>query len=295
MIFDCMRILFFMVLSAFAIEANAGVFYEIWKGREITGKVSERAEDKIVDGKLPDLVRVCNTPTLEFFAVDSPTPTGIVIVCPGGGYGVLCRSYEGVDIAEALVKNGIAAAVLSYRVPSNRDGALADAHRAIRFLRANAKKLNINPDDITIMGFSAGGHLSARAATSKANYQPKDDVDKFSEIPNSTGLIYPAYLDKTHANGYKNVANKPKDFNEMYALSDCVKVDVNTPRAFIVSTLEDFCVDSVLAYYLAMKEAGAPATLQMFDKGKHGFGIKDKTNLNVEWFNLYVKWLRARK
>ncbi len=290
-----MRSIFFTLIIAIACNSYGGEFFKIWEGREIAGKTSQRAEDEIKNGKLPDMVRVCNTPTLEFFAVDSQTPTPVVIVCPGGGYGVLCRSYEGVEIAEALVKNRIAAAVLSYRVPSNRDGALADAHRAIRFLRANAKKFNINPDDITIMGFSAGGNLSARAATTKANYPQKDDVDNFSETPNATGLIYPAYLDKIHKNGYQKDIKDAKNFNEKYELSDDIKVDKKTPRAFIVSSQEDFCVDSAIAYYLAMKDAEASATLQIFDKGKHGFAIRDKKNLNIEWFDLYVKWLKVRK
>ncbi len=290
-----MRFLFWVLIVTTTCNLWAGEFFKIWEGRDIAGQVSQRAEDEIKNGKLPDLIRVCNTPIIEFFTVDSDKPTPVVIVCPGGGYGVLCRSYEGVEIAEALVKNKIAAAVLSYRVPSNREGALSDAHRAIRFLRANAKKFNINPDKITIMGFSAGGNLSARAATTKANYNPKDDVDKFCETPNSTGLIYPAYLDKIHEKGYSKNINNAKNLDEKYKLADDIKVDEKTPQTFIVSTQEDFCVDSAIAYYLAMKEAGASATLQMFDKGKHGFAIRDKKNLNVEWFNLYVKWLKGRK
>ena len=273
------------------IAANCGAVpaYDIWEGRDMPGNKSLQ-QDKTTQQNGRIRVEVLNSPRIEFYKADSDNPCGAVIVCPGGGYKVMCWDYEGTDIAESLAKNGISAFVLAYRVPDNRDGALMDAQRAIRYIRAHAKDFNINPDKVAIMGFSAGGHLSSRCANGKDSYKSSDARDKFSALPNYTGLIYPAYLNKPNEDGYEKDVSEEK-YDTRYELSPHIFVDKKTPSSFLVSTGEDYCIDASIAYYLALKKAGVPACLHLFDKGKHGFAA-DKKNLVSQWFDLYVKWLK---
>ena len=202
---------------------------------------------------------------------------------------------SGIEIAEALVKNGISAAVLAYRVPENRDGALMDAQRAIRYVRAHAKDFNINPDKVAIMGFSAGANLSARASTQfdAVAYKAADAIDKFSAKPNLTGLIYPAYCDNQNfEKRWYGIRSDEQAYDKKYALAPDLKISKDTPPAFLVETQPDPYVDASIAYYLALKKAGIPACLHLFDKGKHGYGLRNKTDLVSQWFDLYVKWLK---
>lgn len=274
------------MIAALASQARAGEIYNIWQGREMPGAVSEKPEDKT-----PRTIKYCNTPTLEIHPSKTGKSNGFVIVCPGGAYQCLCRTYEGDDIAEALAERGISAGVLLYRVPNNKSGALMDAHRAIRFVRANAAKLGVDSNKVAIMGFSAGGNLSARTSA-PATYAPADGTDKQPEVPNAIGLIYPAYIDAFHEDGKHLKKNPETDYSKRYALATNIKISADMPPVFIVSSQEDICVDASIAQYLAMKREGARATLLLFDKGKHGFGIRDKKNLNCEWIDLYAKWLK---
>ena len=121
-----------------------------------------------------------------------------VIVCPGGGYHILAWDLEGTEVAAWLNKNGYAAFVLQYRVPDKKAGALQDVQRAIRIIRRDASKYGVDPEKIGVMGFSAGGSLTARASTlyNKQSYSPVDKADSLSCRPSFSMLIYPAYLDQ---------------------------------------------------------------------------------------------------
>ena len=287
-------ILLAMALCFQAAFADTKPIYKIWNGRDMPGNVSMLPESQREDGKefRPNVVR---TPYLEFFKAESEGPTGLVIVCPGGGYSMMAYQHEGIEIAEALVKNGISAAVLAYRVPENRDGALMDAQRAIRYVRAHAKDFNINPDKVAIMGFSAGANLSARASTQfdAVAYKAADAIDKFSAKPNLTGLIYPAYCDNQNfEKRWYGIRSDEQAYDKKYALAPDLKISKDTPPAFLVETQPDPYVDASIAYYLALKKAGIPACLHLFDKGKHGYGLRNKTDLVSQWFDLYVKWLK---
>jgi len=240
------------------------------------------------------------TPTMTFYKAElkSGKPEGLVIVCPGGGYKLLAYNYEGADIAKRLAESGVSTLLLKYRVPLNKEGALMDIQRAVRLARANAKAWNINPDKIAVMGFSAGANLCARASTlyNEKTYEPIDAADKLSARPDGTILVYPAYCDKPSYERYWGGKKKTEytDYSSEYALADELKADKNTPPAFIVQTQDDKnYVNASIAYYLALKEAGVPANLHMFDKGGHGFGLRNKTDPVRQWINLLEEWLKA--
>jgi acetyl esterase/lipase len=226
----------------------------------------------------PDGVRrITNvsTPTLAVFpAAGKNSPA--VIVLPGGGYSYVSYSKEGTDVAAWLNENGITALVLKYRVPNVRDSALADVQRSIRLARANAAKWNIDPKRLGLMGFSAGGHASARASTSFANvsYSLINAVDKHSARPDFAVLIYPAYLEK-----------EGKIVPEL-------DLQAKIPPTLIVAAEDDRTyVASSKVYHAALGETKVPNKLLLYATGGHGFGLHSDTEAKA-WPDAALAWLR---
>ncbi|MDR1116330.1 MAG: alpha/beta hydrolase [Tannerella sp.] len=208
-----------------------------------------------------------------------------MIVCPGGGYNILAYDLEGTEICVWLNDMGITAVLLKYRVP-RREGLekhvapLQDAQRAVGYVRAHAGTLNIHPDRIGIMGFSAGAHLSAMVCNhpQEHTYPAIDDCDNFSSRPNFCLLVYPAYLSG----------------ETVGALSPDLKISARTPPTMLIQAEDDKShINSSLSYYYALKEAGVPATMHLYSRGGHGYGLRDtKTEVN-EWPERAEYWLRS--
>lgn len=249
---------------------------DIWNGKPV-GNVASAAEK--IRGKYA-LTNI-SKPRLELFLLENgKSGNGFVIVCPGGGYSFLNGLHEGYGIAKRLNQMGVSAAVLWYRAPDNRKGALQDLLRSIRISRANAKLWNINPEKIAVMGFSAGADLAARASARylKKEYAPVDEIDSLSARPDNTILVYPAYCDEPmyRMRWVESVMGDipSVDYNTDYKLTPHLPVDKDTPPALIIQTLDDkMCKNSSLAYFLALKEAGVKANLFMCDTGGHGYGL----------------------
>ena len=238
----------------------------LWNG-DMPGSATAEAEtDRPV--KEPNSLHLTNVskPTLKLFLTGSQEkPAPMVIVCPGGGYHILSYIKEGTEIAEWLNSIGVSAAVLKYRVPDNREGALEDAKQAVRLARENSKAWNIDPDKIGMLGFSAGGHLTATCSNSEVR-------------PNFSVLVYPAYL------------YKPGSID----LVDEIKVDAETPPAFAVQALDDkkYC-RSTLAYAGALNEKGVSCEVHLYAKGGHGFGMRDRGHpVHTQWPKLCETWMR---
>ncbi|MDR1379943.1 MAG: alpha/beta hydrolase [Tannerella sp.] len=208
-----------------------------------------------------------------------------MIVCPGGGYNILAYDLEGTEICDWLNDLGITAVLLKYRVP-RREGLekhaapLQDAQRAVSYVRAHAGELNINPARIGIMGFSAGAHLSAMASNhpQEHTYPAVDACDGHSSRPNFCLLVYPAYLSG----------------ETVGALSPEIKVSSATPPTMLVQAEDDKShINSSLSYYYALKEAGVPATMHLYSKGGHGYGLRDTKAVVNEWPERAEYWLRS--
>lgn len=226
-----------------------------------------------------------NTPTLEYWAAPNPAKNApTVIVCPGGGYNILAIEHEGWEIAQLLNDNGINAAILKYRLPvPNRDkvrhqAAWEDAQRAIRIMRSRSGELKINPAKVGIMGFSAGGHLSAYTSNhTEPSTQPVDDADKELSRPDFTVLIYCAYLLE----------------EGKAALSPTIPVSKKTPPAFLVHTMDDpITVESSLMYMAACKAKGVPCEGHFYPKGGHGYGMRSDLEGLKDWPSHLVGWLK---
>ena len=175
-----------------------------------------------------------------------------VIVCPGGGYRILAYDKEGTEIAAWLNKLGFAAFVLQYRIPDKKEGALQDVQRALRIVRSVAKEWNIDPGKIGVMGFSAGGSLSARASTlfNKSTYSAVDKTDSLSCRPSFTLLIYPAYLDQ----------------GPDLSLTPELQLSKEVPPMFIFQTADDSYGNSSLIMAAALRNAKLPFEFHMLCK-----------------------------
>lgn len=200
-----------------------------------------------------------------------------IIICPGGGYHILAINLEGYEIAEWLRSRGYTVFVLQYRVPNNQAGALADAQRAVRIVRSRANEWSLNPNQLGVLGFSAGGSLSVRLSTlyKQTNYNAVDNADSLSCRPDFSMLIYPAYLDK----------------GEGRSLTPELLVDAETPPMFIFATADDPYANSALVMASALRDQKVAVELHLLADGGHGYGIRTGNAAAETWPKLAETWL----
>jgi acetyl esterase/lipase len=223
-----------------------------------------------------------------------------VIICPGGGYGILAASHEGSDVAQVFNNWGITAFVLKYRLPDDsiminkETGPLQDAQRALQLVRQNAKLWNIDPAKIGIMGFSAGGHLAATAST-HFNKPVIDNPDNISLRPDFSLLIYPviSFTDSlTHMGSRNNLIGKNPSPEKIKEYSNELLVNEQTPPAFLVHAIDDGAVKkgNSIQYYDALQRNKVPAEIKLYQQGGHGFGMNNKTTSD-SWMERLKNWL----
>ena len=226
-----------------------------------------------------------------------------VIVCPGGGYGRLALDHEGKQVAEFLNSLGVSAFVLRYRVaPKYRHPApITDAQRALRYVRSRAKEFGVAPDRIGIWGFSAGGHLASTAGTHFDAGDPNapDPIDRASCRPDFMVLAYPVIQfnsEYTHRGSQDNLLGKDSDQNLAENLSNEKQVTPQTPPTFLFHTNEDKGVPSEnsIAFYLALRKAGVPAEIHIYERGNHGVGLAPKDPILSTWAGRLADWLKTR-
>jgi acetyl esterase/lipase len=226
-----------------------------------------------------------------------------VIVAPGGSYTHLAANHEGRQVANWLNALGITAFVLKYRVGPryHHPIELGDAQRAIRLVRARAAEFFVSPERIGMMGFSAGGHLTATAATHFDAGDPAaaDPVDRASSRPDFIVLGYPVITMKdayAHTTSRSMLLGDHPDAKLVDSLSAELAVTAQTPPAFLFSTSEDATVpvENSVLFYQALHKAGVPAELHIFEKGPHGVGLDLKDPVLGEWPTLLANWLRSR-
>lgn len=240
-------------------------------------------------------------PTLTYYPPVYETGTAVVIA-PGGGYAFVATNHEGRQIANWLNSIGIAAFVLRYRVGPTYHYPieLEDVQRAIRQVRAQAMELRIEPDHIGIMGFSAGGHLAALAAThfDHGNPNATDPIDRLSCRPDFAVLGYAVILLEgpyAHQESVQSLLGNHPDPALLEELSANTQVTPHTPPTFLVSTGEDTTVpaENTVAFYVALRKAGVPVELHIFAKGTHGRGLTLGNPTNDVWRTLVENWFRA--
>ena len=221
-------------------------------------------------------------------APDEKNTGATVVIFPGGAYNILAWDLEGTEVAEWLNQNGVNAAIVKYRVPKRAgremyEAPLQDAQRAVGLVRANAKEWALDPERIGILGFSAGGHLSATLAAhvEERTYPKADAADEVSCAPNFMLLIYPAYL------SLKDEGDK---------INPSVKVTPKHPTTFIIITQNDpVRPENALAYYLELTKNKVPSELHIYPTGGHGYGLRESKELATTWPARAIDWMRANK
>ena len=242
------------------------------------------------DGAPNDNGMTYDKPEITVYLPKASKATGrAIVVCPGGGYTHLAMDHEGHHWAPFFNKLGIAAIVLKYRMPNGKvDVPQSDAYQAIRMVKAHAADWNVNPDDVGIMGFSAGGHLASTVAT-----HAKKDVRPAFQI-----LFYPVITmgrDFTHIGSHDNLLGKnPKKTVEVEYSSDR-QVTGHTPRAFIALSDDDRVVKPVngVNYYVECFRHDVPATLHVYPSGGHGWGFRESFLYHTEMTLDLKAWLES--
>ncbi|HTU19795.1 MAG TPA: alpha/beta hydrolase [Gemmataceae bacterium] len=266
---------------------------DVWPGKapgETKPIGEETRTEKKSGNKTITIVGNVSKPTLTIFRPAKDKDAGAaVIVCPGGGYNILAWDLEGTEVAEWLNSIGVTGIVLKYRVPRRADqpkdkpplGALQDAQRALSLVRNKAKEWKIDAKRIGILGFSAGGHLAASAATNfdKRAYEAQDDIDKIDCRPDFAILVYPGYL----------VTRDKKELNaDIRARKEC------PPMFFAHAGNDGVPAENSIRMYLALKEAKVPAELHIYATGGHGFGLRPSKHPCSTWPKSCEAWLRSQ-
>ncbi len=275
-------------VCSFAAAADKPIVLQVWPDQAPDEK-GDIEDEKLLPpkGEKPiDRLTNVTKPTITVYKPDKEKDTGTaVLICPGGGYHILAMDLEGTEVADWLNSIGVTGIVLKYRVPRRKDrpkhlAPLQDAQRAMSLVRKHAKQWRIDPSRIGILGFSAGGHLSAAASTNfdKRWYEPIDDDDGICCRPDFTVLVYPAYL------------------TESDKLAPEIRVTEETPPTFFVHADNDrISSENSARMYLALKKAGVPAELHIFTSGGHGFGLRPSDAPCSNWPRHCEKWLQSRE
>lgn len=226
-----------------------------------------------------------------------------VVVCPGGGYGFLAVDHEGRQVAEWLNSFGVAAFVLRYRIAQRyrHPAPLQDAQRAIRTVRARADEWKVDPRRIGILGFSAGGHLASSAGTHFVEGKPDaaDTLERVTSRPDFMVLVYPVIsftTQYTHKGSRRNLLGDNPDTKLVEELSNEKQVTPKTPPTFLVHTSGDGAVppENSVLFYMALRRAGVPAELHIYEKGRHGFGLAPKDSTLSSWPRRCQDWMGTR-
>lgn len=244
-------------------------------------------------------------PKLIIYLPDEKRANGAaVVICPGGGYGGLAMDHEGHQIARWFNSFGVAGFICDYRHRGKGYGhpaPLHDVQRAIRTVRSRAKEYKIDPKRIGVMGFSAGGHLASTAAThfDLGRFGAVDRIDAASCRPDFAILCYPVIaFDEpyTHRGSQRNLLGDDADAKLVKSLSNEKQVTSQTPPTFLWHTTEDKAVppENSVMFYLALKRAGVPAELHIYEKGRHGLGLAKSTPGTSSWPLVCQEWMRGR-
>lgn len=263
--------------------------WNLWDGTP-PGEKEPSVKEKYLENIGPQMrfKRLSNVsvPTLTVYhpLADKHVGTAI-IVAPGGGYSILAIEHEGTQVCEWLRSLGITAVLLKYRVPKrpgqNPDNLamVQDAQRAVSVLRSRSAELGIDPQRIGMIGFSAGGHLTAcTCLADQRYYDPRDRHDGVRGTPDFALLIYPAWL--VDKDGRLSPQFVPKK---------------SCPPMFFVHTWDDpFTCESSVALFLALKKQGVSAELHVYARGGHGYGMLKVPYPCATWPDRAAEWMKSQ-
>jgi acetyl esterase/lipase len=243
-------------------------------------------------------------PTLTPYWPDHQVSTGTaVVICPGGSYTHLSMDKEGKDVALWFNQLGVPAFVLKYRLGPryHHPTMMWDVQRAIRYVRSHAADFHLQADHIGVMGFSAGGHLASTAGThfDTADANAPDPIDRADDRPDFMILGYPVISmiePYSHKGSRENLLGGAPDPKLLELMSNERQISARTPPTFIFHTDDDATVpiENAVVFYLALKKAGVPGEMHIYQHGKHGLGLAPGDPVLSSWTARLADWLRVR-
>lgn len=281
------------------VSAQKGVEMPLYKTTVPNSIASKNKENSTFEDNVTRIAKV-SVPAIIMFKPAEPNGKA-VIICPGGGYGILAFDKEGTRVAEEMNTWGVTAFVLKYRLPDDSamiDKSLAplqDAQQAIRLVRKNAKDWGVNKNEIGIMGFSAGGHVAATATTHFDFKADANNTDTTSVRPDFSILIYPVVsFDSTimHKGSRNSLIGSKASADKTIFFSNELQVNKNTPPTFLVHAGDDGAVpvENSIRFYQACVKNKVPAELHLYPKGGHGFGMYNTTT-DDKWMERLRNWM----
>lgn len=243
-------------------------------------------------------------PTIAIHEPAGERTGAAVVICPGGGYAGQAVDKEGHYVARWLAERGVVGVVLPYRcggAPHQHPAPRDDVWRAIQLVRSQADSLVVDPDKIGVMGFSAGGHLAATAATQWTNGDPDadDPVERVGSRPDFAVLVYPVISMRdgvTHGGSRRNLLGDTPTEAEIAALSADERVTAETPPTLLIHSVDDNAVpvENAQRFYDACRRHGVPAEMHLYETGGHGYGMWASEGSVARWPDALVSWLAAR-
>lgn len=296
------KVLFFAAIVFLSNEIIAQEFIPLWP----TGKKADWNGRVITDSFHNERYYRVGTPGIFAFPVRKESNKGTtVLICPGGGYDHVTHLYNGFNFASWFNAHGINAFVLAYRLPNQTDlkireeAPLADAQRAMRILRANASRWNLDKNKIGVMGISAGGHVATTIGTHSEDVSSiKDSLDGTNFHPDFMILLSPVVTMGKYAHGgsKRNFLGGDTTKLMIEEYSNELQVTSNTPPAFVVHAQNDSTVNvrNSLLFYNALIDKGVQASIHVFPQGGHGIGLFDNPGSTDLWLDLLDKWLNEK-
>jgi acetyl esterase/lipase len=291
------HLFFSLIFSILYMSKSSAQYLPLYKN--IPNYIDAINEEVITNDGILRIGKV-SIPGYQYFrAANDTIKRPCVIICPGGGYGILAATHEGTDVAAYFNTIGINAMVLKYRIPNSAHqvnksiAPLQDAQQAMYLARTNANKWGIDADKIGIMGFSAGGHLASTAATHYEDVKVTNPLN-ISYRPNFQILIYPVitFSSNGHQGSRNNLIGPVVNEDQVHYFSNEAHINKHAPPAFLVHAKDDESVpvSNSINYYQQLQENQVASELYLFEKGGHGFGMKNKTS-EIFWPKLMHEWL----
>lgn len=293
-----MLITFLSTFATFSMAQKTIPLYKEVPNSKPASNYKERA-DTMQNGVI--IISKVSVPDITIFKPEHPDKSrAAVVICPGGGYGVLAYNLEGTTVAKIMNGWGVTAVVLKYRLPSDeimKDktiGPLQDAQKALQYIRENAVELNVDPNKIGIMGFSAGGHLASTAST-HFDQSYIDNPRNTSLRPDFSILGYPviSFSDSlTHMGSRNNLVGENPSKEMIQKYSNELQINEKTPPTFLVLASDDNTVnpENSIKYYEALLKNKVPAEMHIYQNGGHGFGTHLLANNN--WMETLKNWMQ---
>jgi len=281
----------------------------LWPNGQMPNDLKNRSIKEKIEVGSDGVLRISNIvlPTLSAYLPEKPNGTA-VLICPGGGYAIEASGHEGVDVAQWFNSFGVTAFVLKYRLPNDSQWSnkyevgLQDALKGLQIIRENVAKYKLNPTQIGIMGFSAGGHLASTVCT---HWQLAKDLEGFKNLsnieickPNFAILMYPVISSGVHkhAGSFVNLLGKNASQEQLDFYSNEKQVSDKTPPTLLVHATDDkgVPVENSMLYYDALRKNNIPASLLIYESGGHGFGLAQKKQGSVKhWPESCKAWLEG--